>query len=428
VTPSKYSEDAAAGPSEAQLVHSGGDPTGTRARPSFSRSASFWLIAALLALFLFAASAPSPQYAVYQAMWRFSPITLTEIYAVYAMGALGALLITGRLSDHLGRRPLVMIALIIQISGMGAFIAARGVPMPFAARVLQGVGTGIASGALSAWLLDLQPPENPRFGSLVAGIAPVAGLAGGALGSGLLVQYAPNPLHLVFWLLTGIYALAFAAMPLLPDVVRRTPGWLPSMRPQVGVPRDARSRFATLAPSLIAIWALAGLYLSLGPALAISLLRTDSRVAGGLVIVALAGAGALASAVVRGAEARLLVTRGSLGLILGVGITLAAVALDSTAGLYAGSFIAGLGFGPAFSGVFRSLAPLAPPDKRNALVAAIYVVIYLSFSVPAVIAGAAVTRFGLTDTTYGFGLVVMALATVTTVAVSRRKTGAQTAG
>jgi MFS family permease len=337
------------------------------------------------------------------------------------MGALGALLITGRLSDHLGRRPVVMVALIIQIAGMGVFIAASGVGMLFAARFLQGVGTGIASGALSAWLLDLQPPENPRFGSLVGGIAPVAGLAGGALGSGLLVQYAPDPLHLVFWLLTGIYAAAFGAMPLLPDVVRRTPGWLQSLRPRVGVPREARSRFAALAPSSIAIWALAGLYLSLGPALAISLLRTDSRVAGGLVIVALAGTGALASAVVRGADARLLVVRGSLVLILGVGLTLAAVAAGSTAGLYAGSFVAGLGFGPAFSGVFRSLAPLAPPDKRNALVAAIYVVIYLSFSVPAVIAGAAVTRFGLTDTTYGFGLVVMALAALTTVAMWRRK-------
>jgi MFS family permease len=402
--------------------------TRTLARPSLPRAASFWLIFALLAFFLCAASAPSPLYAVYQSMFQFSPITLTAIYAVYAMGALGALLITGRLSDHLGRRPVVMVALIIQIAGMGIFIATNGVEMLFAARFLQGVGTGIASGALSAWLLDLQPPENPRFGSLVGGIAPVAGLAGGALGSGLLVQYAPDPLHLVFWLLTGIYAVAFAAMPLVPDVVRHTPGWLQSMRPHVGVPRAARSPFARLAPSLIAIWALAGLYLSLGPALAISLLRTDSRVAGGLVIVALAGAGALSSAVVRGADARVLVTRGSLVLILGVGITLAAVAGESTAGLYAGSFVAGLGFGPAFSGVFRSLAPLAPPDKRNALVAAIYVVIYLSFSVPAVVAGAAVTRFGLIDTTYGFGLVVMALAAATTVAVSRRKSEIQPAG
>ena len=103
------------------------------------------------------------------------------------------------------------------------------------------------------------------------------------------------------------------------------------------------------------------------------------------------------------------------------------MAIGSTAGLYAGSVIAGLGFGPAFSGVFRSLAPLAPPDKRSALLASIYVVSYLAFGVPAIIAGVAVTLYGLRDTTYVYGVVVMALAAITTVAVSRRRASPETA-
>ena len=392
-----------------------------------SRAPSFWLLATLLAFLLFAASAPSPLYVVYEAKWHFSSITLTAIFAVYALALLAALLTTGRLSDHLGRRPVLMLALVVQIAGMVAFIVAQGVGMLYAARILQGLGTGIATGAIVAWLLDLPPPDNPRLGSLVGSIAPIAGLAAGALGSGLLVQYGPDPLHLVFWLLTAVYVLALAAMLVIPDLVERTPGWLQSMRPQIGVPPAARSLFTASAPSLIATWTLGGLYLSLGPSLAISLLKTDSHIAGGMVIVALAGAGAVASTLVRAADPRVIVIRGSLVLIVGVGITLLAVAIGSTVGLYAGSVIAGLGFGPAFSGVFRSLAPLAPPDKRSALLASIYVVSYLAFGVPAIIAGVAVTLYGLRDTTYVYGVVVMALAAITTVAVSRRRASPETA-
>ena len=115
------------------------------ARLKLSRAASFWLLATLFAFFLFAAGAPSPLYVVYAAMWHFSSLTLTAIFGVYALALLAALLTTGRLSDHLGRRPVVQLALVVQIASMVAFIAAGGVGMLFAARVLQGLGTGLAT-------------------------------------------------------------------------------------------------------------------------------------------------------------------------------------------------------------------------------------------------------------------------------------------
>jgi MFS family permease len=386
------------------------------------RAVSFWILAVLLGLFLLAASAPSPLYAVYAERWHFSSINLTAIYAVYAAGALIALLLTGRLSDHVGRRKVVIGALVIQIAAMGAFIVANGVAFLYVARILQGVGTGIATGAISAWMLDLQPPENPRFGGLVAGVALIAGLGTGALGSALLVRYAPNPLRLVYWVLAAIFALALATIFALPDLVERKAGARRSMRPRIGVPRSARSAFASLTPSLIATWALGGLYLALGPSLVASLTTADARIAGGFVILALLGTGAAASALVYAADARTVVIRGSLVLIVGVAVTLLAVATGSAAALYVGSAMAGLGFGPAFSGVMRSLAPLAPPDQRGAFLAAIYIAIYLSFSVPTVIAGITVARYPLRETTYVYGLAVIALAAITTVAVSRRRT------
>lgn len=386
-----------------------------------SHTMSFWLLAVLLGFLLFAASAPSPLYAVYAAMWHFSPLTLTAIYATYALAALAGVLTTGRLSDHLGRRPVVILALVVQVAGMAAFILAHGVGALFAGRFLQGLGTGIASQAISAWLLDLQPRNHPRIGGLIGGISLLAGLAAGGLVSGLLVQYAPDPLHLIFWLLVGVFLLALLAVLTVPDLNPRTPGWLRSMAPQIGVPPVARSLFAASAPSLIAIWALAGLYLSLGPSLAVALLRANSHVAGGLVILALMGGGAAAAVFLKAVDPRVIVARGSLILIAGVGLTLLAVLVNSPAGLYIGSLVAGIGFGPAFSGIFRSLAVLAPADKRSALISAIYLIIYLAFGVPAVVAGMMVIRFGLRDTAYAYGLAVMALAAVTLVAVSRRQ-------
>jgi MFS family permease len=389
------------------------------------RATSFGLLAALLTLLLFAASAPSPLYAVYQAVFQFSAITLTAIYAVYALGALVALLVTGRLSDRVGRRPVTALGLLIQIAAMVAFIAAQGVTTLYVARVLQGLGTGIATGSISAWLIDLQPPDEPRLGGLAAGIALIGGLGLGPLGSGVLVEFAPDPMHLVFWLLAALFTLAFAGLPFVPDVVERTPHWLESVRPRVAVPVAARPAFFALAPSLVAVWAIGGFDLSLGPSLASSLLRSNSHLAGGLVITALFGAGALAAFQTRSSEPRLAVIRGSLLLIGGVAITLLGVLVGSAVGIYAGCVVTGLGFGPAFSGTLRSIAPLAPPGERGALLAATYVVLYLAFSIPAVLAGAAVTLYGLPGTTFAFGLVVIALAGLTTIVVSGRVAGAR---
>jgi MFS family permease len=386
-----------------------------------SRAAGFWLLSAVMAFLLAAASAPSPLYAVYAARWGFSSTTLTAIFAVYALALLAALLTAGELSDHLGRRPVLTIALAVQTVAMVAFLLADGVVALYVARILQGIGTGVATGALSAWLIDLEPSDAPGLGSLVGAVAPLAGLAAGAVGSALLVQYGPHPLRLVYWLLTGVFLVALVAVQSVPDDVPRRPGWLATLRPDVGVPAAARPLYAASAPSLVATWALGGLYLSLGPSLAISLLAEDSRIAGGFVIAALAGAGAVASVAARSRPPRAIVVGGSLILVAGVGITLIAVAADSPALLYAGSVVAGVGFGPAFSGVFRSLAPLAQPQARSALLAAIYVVSYLAFSLPAVAAGVAAAHWSLRSTTYFYGVIVMALALATTIAVARRQ-------
>jgi MFS family permease len=390
------------------------------ARRRLDRQASFWVLGLLLVLLLSAASAPSPLYSVYQNKWGFPAITLTAVYASYALGGLGALLTAGRLPDHLGRRVVLAAGLVVEVAAMLVFVAAADVSALFIGRILTGAGIGIAAGAVSAWLLDLSPPSDPGLGSLVGGAAPLLGLGVGALVGGALVEYGPDPLHLVFWVLAVPYVLGLLVIWAIPDPMVRRPGWLASMRPRVDVPAAARSTFLAGLPAVIAMWALAGLYLSLGPSLAAQLLATENRAAGGLVIFALAGTGAVTAAVVRSGNPSRLLVRGSAVVIAGVFLTLAGQVLTSLVLFYGGSVVAGVGLGAGFSAYVRATAPLVAPERRGALVAAIYVAVYVSFSVPTVLAGAAVGVIGLAPTAYGYGAMVIVLSAITTIAVSRR--------
>ncbi len=390
-----------------------------RLRPAssakLSRTAAFWLLAGTLGLLLFASSAPSPLYIVYQSEWGFSEIALTSVFAVYALALLGALLIAGSVSDRVGRRPTLLVALVIEIAAMLLFAQAASLAWLFAARTLQGLGTGVAMGAISAALLDLEPEPHPRLGALLGVAAPLSGLALGALGSGLLVQYGPDPTRLVYWLLLSGFALALAMASAIPETVTRHGRLTQSLRPQIAVPGPLRVAFIATVPCLVATWALGGLVLSLGPSLTASVLGNRSHAAGGVAIFIMAGVSALASIRFRDAHARSTARGGLAALIVGVGIALIALNRGSTALFFLGAAIAGLGFGPAFGGAFRALSSQAPAGQRAGLVSAILVVSYLAFSLPAVAAGVAVTRLGLQTTTDIYGIALIALASVALV-------------
>jgi hypothetical protein len=173
--------------------------SGTRAervrRPRLARSAAFWLEAAVLVLFLAASAAPTPLYRVYQARWGFSAATLTAVFAVYVLFLLMTVLIFGSLSDHVGRRPVIITALAVDAAACILFLLAHGVGALFSARALQGVAVGLAASALGAALLDLRPAGS--LAPLVTSNGGTVGLALGALGTSVLVQYGPVPTHLV---------------------------------------------------------------------------------------------------------------------------------------------------------------------------------------------------------------------------------------
>lgn len=376
------------------------------------RTLGFWLLALTQVLFFAASSAPTPLYVVYQDRWHFSSLTLTVVFASYAGALLLTLLTVGGLSDFVGRRRVLALSLVIEVLAMVAFLTADGVWWLLVARVVQGVATGIAAGALGAAVTDLAPASRPTLAPAVNTAAPATGLAVGALASGLLVEYAPDPRALVFAVFAVVFAALIAALTLVPETVQRRAGALASLRPRASVPAEARSAFRAVAPALVATWAVGGLMLSLGPSLAAVVFGLQSHVVGGLVVTAVAGVSAVASVLTRTADPHTTMRRGAMALVVGVGIVLLGIATGSTVVFFAGLVVSGWGFGAAFVGSIGSTVGLVAPLVRAELFASLFVVSYLAFGGSAVLAGLAVPRFGLQDTATWYGAAVIALALV----------------
>src|ERR1700683_2157716 len=220
-------------------------------RPAQSRRTAFWLVAGVFCLMFAAAGAPTPLYGVYQAQLRFSATTLTAVFAVYALVLLLTLLVFGSVSDYLGRRRVILAALVVSAGACAVFLAAHSVGLLFAARALQGVAVGTAIGALGAALIELQP-EGSGLAPLVTAAAPALGLGAGAFGSSALAQYGPAPTRLVWWLLLRTSVAAAAGIAAMPEPGARRGGGLAPLGPQAAVPRPARGPFATAVPCLIA--------------------------------------------------------------------------------------------------------------------------------------------------------------------------------
>jgi MFS family permease len=385
--------------------HGGAHATAHRRR--LPGTVAFYLLASIIIGFLAGSSAPTPLYAVYAARWNFSPITTTVVFGVYALAVLTALLIVGRLSDHVGRRPVLLAALAVQVATMIVFITADGVPQLLVARIVQGLSTGAAAGAIGAGMLDL----NKVRGTIANAVAPITGTASGALGSGLLVRYLPQPTHLVYLVLLGVFVLQAAGVLLMRETASPAPGALASLRPQFSVPGPVRRPLMFAVPALVAVWALAGLYGALGPSLVTLVSGSGSVVLGGLSLFVLAASGAVAVLLLQRQSARQLTLTGGVALLAGVALTLLAVGTRSTAWFFVGTAIAGVGFGGGFQGAIRSVVPLAAPHQRAGVLSVVYVVSYLAMGLPAVIAGVLLVHEGdLVTTAAQYGVAVMVLA------------------
>jgi MFS family permease len=389
-------------------------------RRTLSPRLAYALVGGIIGLALFASSTPSPLYGIYRQLWGFSPAVLTLVYATYAFGVLAALVLAGRVSDEVGRRPVLLVALATLIATTVLFMVADSVVWLFVARGLQGLATGAALGAASAALLDLHPRRDPHGVGLTNGVVSAGGMGLGVLVSATLVEFLPAPRVLPYVALFVLFAIALAGVTLMPEpVATRARPRLTPQRP--GVPAVARRPFFLAALGVMSSWSIGGLFLSLGPALSASLFQTDNHLVSGVPVFALAGSAAIGQLVFGRTAPWAGAAAGSVALAAGLVVIVLAAATDSSVLLLTGGVLGGLGFGVAFLGALRTLSAAIPPEHRGSVMSAFYVVAYLSLSLPAVIAGFVVTPLGLDETFEIFGSVVAVIALLVALEAWRQR-------
>jgi len=397
------------------------EPAAAPARRISGRPA-LYLLASLIVSLLAASAAPTPLYATYAQEWGFTPVTTTIVFGVYAVAVLAALLTLGRLSDYLGRRPVLLAALAVQVVSLLVFTIASGTGELLAARVIQGLSTGTALGAIGAGLLDV----DRERGTLANALSPGLGTGTGALASALLVRFLPAPTHLVYLALIAVIAAQAAGVALLRETVTPSRLTAAALVPDVRLPRSARAAVLASAPVLFAVWALAGLYGALGPALVRVLTGSASEVLGGLSLFVLAVVAVGSVYLLRNVAARTVMLTGILALVAGVGITLAALSAGSAALFFAGTAVSGIGFGSGFQGGIRTVVPQAAPHERAGVISLLFTISYLGLGVPAVGAGfLAVHGAGLLGAAryYGLALIVLAALALAGLHHARRDGG-----
>ena len=380
-------------------------------RRTLSAPLAYALAASVVAVALFGSATPSPLYETYRELWGFSPVVLTLVYATYAFGVLTSLILAGRISDEVGRRPVLLAALGALMAATVAFMLADSLAWLFVARGIQGLATGLALSAASAALLDLHPRRDPTGVGLTNGVVSAGGLGLGVLVSAVFVQLLPAPRVLPYVALFVLVAIAFAGALRMPEPVEpRTRLRLTPQRPSV--PSAVRGPFLLAALGVISSWSIGGLFLALGPQLSAVLLDTTNHLVSGISVFALAASGSLAQVAFGRTAPWVGAAGGSIALSAGLLLIVLSASTESSVLLLTGSVIGGAGFGVAFLGALRALSVAIPPDQRAAVMSAFYVVAYASLSLPAILAGVFVTPLGLESTFEIFGSVVGALALV----------------
>jgi MFS family permease len=340
------------------------------------------VVAAELAVMFFGATLPTPLYPLYRAAFGFGQITLTLIYAVYVLGNLVALLFFGRLSDQIGRRPATLPA--IGVVSTLTFLLADGTVWLFAARVLSGFATGLAAGAATAWLAELQPQGNKAAAASLASAANFAGLALAPPLAGMLAQFAPSPLRIPYILYLMMLVGVGVAILGPPETVTHRAHRITevSLRPRLGVPREILLAFLSPTVTAFVTFALIGFYAALIPSLLNESLQQRSPVVAGALVFELFVIATAVAAVTGKLPARAAMLSGLTLLPPSLMLLAAAQPLRSMPLLLLATMFGGISAALGYRGSLEVVNRIAPSDKRSEVVSSYLIAVYLGNSLP----------------------------------------------
>ncbi|MCX2951205.1 MFS transporter [Lentzea sp. NEAU-D7] len=388
-------------------------------RPFLSRGAGFAGISAAMVAILVAAGAPTPLLPIYQQQWGFAPWVLTLAFGIYAFSLLVSILVIGSLSDYVGRRPLMIAALAVDLVAMVMFLVAPSIGWVIAARVVQGVATGAASSALSAAVVELAPERYKKLGAQMTSMAPLGGLAIGALFAGLLAEFASDATFEVWLVLAVVMAAGTVFAVFTPETATRKPGALASLNPRISLPAQVRRLYWTSVPGIVGGFMTMTAFMGLVPALLVAVFAVQSPIVGSLLAFVALGASTVASAFSSGVKAPRLRLGGTIAMVAGAVLFVGSIGATSLPLLWAAAVVGGAGIGASFAGTTRGLVPEVAPHERAGLFTAIFFVGYLAMGSSAIIAGLFAGVVGATSMAIGYWIVVAVVTLVSVVAMVR---------
>lgn len=379
-----------------------------------TRRFSFALLAYAFAAIMVGTTLPTPMYALYAEHMHFAVLTTTVIYATYAGGVLFALLAFGRWSDAVGRRPMLLAGVVAALISAAVFLAADSVPTLLVGRVFSGVSAGLFTGTATAAVIEAAPPAWRTRAAAVATVANMGGLGAGPLLAGLLVEYAPQPLHLPFLVHIAMAVIAGAAVLAVPETSSRS-GTIGLQR--LSVPPEVRTVFVIAAIAAFAGFAVTGMYTAVAPSFLSNVIGVGNHAVAGAIACSIFAASAVTQVFANRVPPGRAVAVGCAILIVGMLILTAALLFSSLAALIAAAVVSGIGQGMSFSRGLAAIAEKTPPGRRAEVSSTYFVVAYIAISLPVVGEGLSAQHWGLRPTGIAFALGVAVLAVICLVAI-----------
>jgi len=372
------------------------------------------IVAAALGVMFVGPTLPTPLYPIYRSSFDFGKLTLTVIYAIYVLGNLAALLVFGRLSDQIGRRLVTLPAVGIGVLSVVVFVFADGVGWLLAARVLSGLSTGLAAGAATAWIAELQPEHDRAIAAVTASGANFMGLAVGSLLAGTLADLAPWPLRLSYIVYLGLLLAVGVAIVFPPETVaNRASHWKDlALRPRLGVPAGIRLPFMPPATTAFATFALLGFYAALIPSVLGESLHLSRPLVAGAIVFELFLV-ATATTVLTGNVASRKAMLGGLALLQpALALLVGAEVMGSPVLLVTAAAVGGVASALGYRGSLEVVNRISPADQRSEVVSSYLVAVYAGNSLPVIGIGilSGVASSAVAHVT--FAVVIAALAAV----------------
>ncbi|MEU9379880.1 MFS transporter [Streptomyces sp. NPDC048279] len=359
-----------------------------------------------------------PLFNVYRAQDGFTNAGISMTVVAYSAATISTLLVLGRLSNHVGRRHAALASLGLLVLGCLVLLNVHHIGVLIAGRLLMGLGAGLASSSLTAYIVDTAPARPAWLASVASSQTVMLGLAAGAIVSGALVQFGPWPRDLIYLISIGLLLLSTVLIAISPDTVAPAPGAWRSLKPTVRIPVPVRHLLAVTAAILLSTWATGAFYQAFVPALVEDQLRTHSPLVLGLVFAAYMAPSAL-GAPLSGRFAPAGAQRiGMAAFFAGWSGIITAIATGSLPLFITATIVAGAGQGIAISGTTRGLLSGSGLTDRAPIFAVVYLLSYSGATVPSLITGQLSHALSLPRIALGYGAFAL-LATVFTVIAAR---------